>query len=75
MVGAAGAAAAAACNCTAQPECDPFRSPRIEVLHEEGRIFLAHNFLTDEECDHIIQARLQSRPASSAPPSAGWPGG
>jgi prolyl 4-hydroxylase len=30
------------------------KRPRMEVLHEEARIFMFHNFLTDEECDHLI---------------------
>ncbi|PSC72393.1 2-C-methyl-D-erythritol 4-phosphate chloroplastic [Micractinium conductrix] len=42
-------------SCLLAPECDPARSPRIETLQEEGRIFLYHNFLTDEECDHIVR--------------------
>lgn len=28
--------------------------PRMEVLDEESRIFMFHNFLTPEECDHMI---------------------
>ena len=27
--------------------------PRMEVLDEDARIFMFHNFLTPEECDHI----------------------
>ena len=42
-----GGAAAAA-------DCHPAKSPRIEVLHEDARIFLYHNFLSEEECDHVI---------------------
>lgn len=30
------------------------KRPRMEVLHAEARIFLFHNFLTEEECDHLI---------------------
>ena len=30
------------------------KRPRMEVLHEEARIFMFHNFLTEEECDHLI---------------------
>lgn len=32
---------------------DIARSPRVQVLHEDARIFLYHNFLTPEECEHI----------------------
>ncbi|EFN59988.1 hypothetical protein CHLNCDRAFT_49444 [Chlorella variabilis] len=42
-------------SCASEPACDPSRSPRVQVLHEDARIFLYHNFLTDEECDHIIK--------------------
>ena len=28
--------------------------PRMEVLDEDARIFMFHNFLSPEECDHII---------------------
>lgn len=53
--GGMAAAAGSNASCLQEPVCDPARSPRIEVLHEEGRIFLYHNFLSDEECDHIIK--------------------
>lgn len=29
--------------------------PWMEVLDEDARIFLFHNFLTNDECDHIIK--------------------
>ena len=38
----------------ADGDCHPAKSPRIEVLHEDARIFLYHNFLSEEECDHVI---------------------
>lgn len=35
------------------PEVNDGR-PRMEVLDEDARIFMFHNFLTEEECDHLI---------------------
>lgn len=53
---AAGTVTAAAtwanASCAAAPG-EGIKTPRLEVLHEDARIFLYHNFLTDEECDHI----------------------
>lgn len=37
---------------TYQPS--PSLRPRMEVLDEDARIFMFHNFLTPEECDHLI---------------------
>ncbi|PRW56888.1 putative prolyl 4-hydroxylase 4 [Chlorella sorokiniana] len=53
--GTAAAGMAAATDCLQQPDCDPARSPRIKVLHEEARIFLYSRMLNDSECDHIIK--------------------
>ncbi|KAI7841722.1 hypothetical protein COHA_004588 [Chlorella ohadii] len=52
---ASAAGMAATADCSLQPECDPARSPRITVLHEEARIFLYSRMLNDSECDHIIK--------------------
>ena len=45
---------AAAAGGGQQQAGDPAKSPHIEVLHEDARIFFYHNFLSDEECAHII---------------------
>lgn len=31
------------------------KTPHMQVLDEDARIFLFENFLTDEECDHLIK--------------------
>lgn len=36
------------------PPSSPPPAPRMEVLSWSPRIFVIHNFLTEEECDHII---------------------
>lgn len=33
----------------------PAHLPKMEVLDEDARIFMYHNFLTPEECDHMIK--------------------
>ena len=30
------------------------KTPRMQVLDEDARIFMFHNFLTEDECDHLI---------------------
>lgn len=40
---------------TPQPSCMDERTSYMEILDAESRIFLWHKFLSDEECDYIVQ--------------------
>jgi hypothetical protein len=54
---AAAAAAAAAAEAEEHYTTgDDSRRPWVEVLSWKPRAYLYHNFLTHEECDHIIKA-------------------
>ncbi|PSC75580.1 putative prolyl 4-hydroxylase 4 [Micractinium conductrix] len=50
----------ATCTNTAVDAETTTKAPRVEVLHEDARIFLYHNFLSDEECDHIMKLAAPS---------------
>ncbi|KAL4432155.1 hypothetical protein ABPG77_005917 [Micractinium sp. CCAP 211/92] len=56
QVSAGNITAASTCAATGElSDCDPAKSPRIEVLHEDARIFLYRSFLSPEECEHIMK--------------------
>ena len=40
---------------------DDSRRPWVEVLSWKPRAYLYHNFLTHEECDHIIKASIRGQ--------------
>ena len=52
---------------TQQNEASEEKIPQIEVLSWKPRIFVYHNFISDEYCDHIIEVGKLRYRTTSAP--------